>query len=77
MADLFDCVMGCISFICVPCLLICARHANKEDPIAPSPPEPVIRTVVIHSRGGSFHSVTMEDSASDPGPVKDDRVRVI
>ena len=74
MADLFDCVMGCLSFICVPCLLICARHANKEDSIAP---EPVVRSVVIHPRVSSFHSVTLEDSASDPGPVKDDRVRII
>ena len=74
MADLFDFVMGCLSFVCVPCLLICARHANKEDPIAP---EPVVRSVVIHPRGSSFHSVTLEDSASDPGPVKDDGARVV
>jgi hypothetical protein len=74
MADLFDFVVGCISFICVPCLLICTRHANKEDPVAP---EPVIRTVVIHPRVGSFHSVSMDDSTSDPTPLKDDGVRII
>lgn len=73
MADLFDFVVGCISFICLPCCLICSRK-DREDPVAP---EPVIRTVTIHPRVGSFHSVTLEDSASDPSPLKYDGVRIV